>query len=133
MSKGGELKITIRPQADFPLMDAYKEKFEITDRTIFALGLDIYTNYPLTPDLLVHELCHLKQQERIGVKKWAYDFLENPQKRLEFELEAYRAQILSVKDRNQRDQIRRQSAIDLSSSLYGNIITRDQAFTLLKV
>ena len=114
-------------------MEKYKEFFEITDRTIFALYPDIYTNYPLTKDLFIHESQHLKQQEQIGVKEWVYDFLYNPQKRLEYEIDAYKVQLRSIKDRNQRDKIRRESASNLSSGLYGNIISYNDAFIALKV
>ena len=123
----------IRPQAEFPLMEEYKKHFEITDETIFALGEDIYTDHSLTDDLLVHEETHLKQQSKIGVKEWVYDFLYNPQARLDFELEAYKAQLRSIKDRNHRDRIRRESAKNLSSGLYGNIISYQDAFNLMKV
>lgn len=123
----------IRPQSDFPLMDEYKQYFEITDRTVFALGESIYTDYPLTPDLLVHELVHLKQQAKIGVKNWLYDFLYVPARRLEIEVEAYREQIKSIKDRNQRARVWMQSARNLSSALYGNIINYQEALTRLKV
>lgn len=123
----------IRPQVEFPLMDEYKKKFAITDKTIFALGEDIFTDYKLTPDLLIHESTHLKQQAKIGVKEWVYDFLEYPARRLEFEIEAYREQLKSIKDRNHRDKIRRESATNLSSGLYGNIISYTEAFQKLKV
>ncbi len=125
--------IMIRPQSEFPLMEEYKKKFAITEGTIFALGEDIFTDNTLTPDLLVHENTHLKQQAKIGVKEWVYDFLEVPARRLEIELEAYRAQLKSIKDRNQRDKIRRISADTLSSALYGNIISRAEAWDKLKV
>lgn len=122
----------IRPQVDFPLMEEYKKHFAITNKTIFALGEDIYTDYPLTPDLLVHELVHLKQQAEIGVKEWVYDFLYNPVKRLEYEVEAYQKQIASIKDRNLKFKVLMESAKNLSSDLYGNIITREEAYKLLK-
>ncbi len=118
----------IRPQSDFPLMEEYKAQgFDITDKTIFALGVDIYTNYNLSPDLMVHELVHLKQQQEVGVKEWVYDFLYVPAKRLEYELEAYKIQIHSIKDRNHRAKVWLQSAKSLSSSLYGNIISYEDA------
>ena len=121
----------IRPQVDFPLMEEYKKQFEITDKTIFALGEDIYTDYPLTPDLLVHELVHLRQQAEVGVKEWVYDFLYNPALRLKYELEAYQEQLKSIKDRNQRHRKRLVCAEQLSSTLYGNIISKKDAFDLL--
>lgn len=112
-------------------MEEYKEQFEITDKTIFALGADIYTDYPLTPDLYIHELVHLKQQEEVGVKEWVYDFLYVPEKRLEYEIEAYRTQLSSIKDRNHRAKVLFDSSKQLSSSLYGNIISYADAFKVL--
>lgn len=123
----------IRPQSDFPLMEEYGRLFDINDRTIFALGEDIYTNYPLTPDLLVHEMVHLKQQREVGVAEWVYDFLENPEKRLEYEVEAYREQLKSIKDRNKRAKMWFLCAEQLSSALYGSIVTKQQALDLIKV
>lgn len=123
----------IKKQVEFPLLEEYKKHFEITKETVFALGEDIYTDYNLTPDLLIHENVHLRQQAEVGVKEWVYDFLYLPDKRLEYEVEAYREQLKSIKDRNHRARVRWQSAINLSSSLYGNIISRQEAFDLLKV
>lgn len=124
----------IRPQDEFPLMEEYKQQgFTIDENTIFALGEDIYTNKELTPDLLVHEIQHLKQQQRDGTKEWLYDYLYVPKKRLEYEIDAYRAQLRSIKDRNHKNKIRLLSARTLSSSLYGNIITYEEALAKLKV
>lgn len=123
----------ILPQAEFPLMNEYKKFFAIDKYTIFALGENIYTDFDLTPDLLVHENVHLRQQSEVGVKEWVYDFLHNPAKRLEYELEAYREQLKSIKDRNLRNKVRMQSAKQLSSALYGNIISFSDAFELMKV
>lgn len=123
----------LRPQVDFPLMEEYKKFFEITDDTVFALYPDIYSNNALPADILVHELVHHRQQEKIGVKEWVYDFLYNPEARLQFELEAYREQLKSIKDLNQRNRRRIESARNLSSALYGNIISYQDAFDLMKV
>lgn len=123
----------IRPQKDFPFIDEYKKFFEITDRTIFAGGDSIYTDYPLSSDLLVHELVHLKQQAEYGLIEWVHDFIYNPKFRLEQEKQAYREQLKSIKDRNHRNKVRIESARNLSSGLYGNIISYEDAFKLLKV
>lgn len=122
----------IKPQSDFPLMEEYKKQFAINDKTIFALGDDIYTNYPLTRDLLVHEEVHLRQQKELGVKEWVYDFLYNPEARLKFEVEAYRKQLASIKDRNERYRVLLQSTRNLSSEMYGSIINYKDAYDLLK-
>lgn len=123
----------IRTQSDFPFLEQYGKIFEIDSNTVFALGGSIYTNHPLTPDLLVHELVHLRQQEVMGVKEWLYDFLYVPQKRLNIELEAYREQLKSIKDRNKRAKVHSISAKQLSSALYGNIISKSDAYEALKV
>jgi hypothetical protein len=123
----------IRPQADFPMMEVYKEHFPIDKHTVFALGQDIYTDYPLSPDLMIHELVHIKQQLEVGVKEWVYDFLYVPSKRLEYEVEAYREQIKSIKDRNHKMRVYLDSARKISSPLYGNMITHEEAKKLLKV
>lgn len=122
----------IRPQDEFPLLEEYKKHFPITRDTIFALGEDIYTNNPLTPDLLVHENVHLEQQAKIGVKEWVYDFIYIPEKRLEYELEAYIKQVASVKDRNRRVKILIESSKNLSSGLYGDIIDYQSAYNKIK-
>jgi hypothetical protein len=130
--EGGKIQINIRPQKDFPLMEEYSKKFAITKDTIFALGQDIYTNSELTPDLLVHEMVHLERQQIQGVKEWVYDYLESPSFRLEEEVIAYRKQIQSIKDRNYKAKVHVQSAINLSSDLYGGIISYQDAYDLLK-
>jgi hypothetical protein len=124
---------TIRPQKDFPFIEEYRKRFGITKYTIFAGGDSIYTDFPLTKDLMIHEMVHLKQQAEVGLTNWVYDFLENPEMRLKYELEAYRIQLQSIKDRNYRNKVRLESAKNLSSSLYGNIISYEEAFKQLKV
>lgn len=125
--------IVVKLQSEFPLREEYAKKFEIDEYTVFALFPNIYTNYPLTPDLLIHESQHLKQQTEIGVTEWVYDFLEYPQRRLFFEIDAYKAQLRSIKDREKRNKVRIESARNLSSGLYGNIISYTDAFNQLKV
>lgn len=132
----------IRPQVDFPFLEEYKKHFEITERTIFAFGADIYTNYRLTPDLLVHEMKHLEQQAKYaeddkdpnaGYLAWVHDFLYDPAFRLSQEVEAYRSQLESIKDRNHRTRVHVESAKQLSSPMYGNICTYKEAYELIKV
>lgn len=122
----------IRKHSEFPLLEEYKKFFAIDKYTIFALYPFIYTDYDLTPDLLIHELVHHRQQEKHGVKEWVYDFLYNPKFRLKQEVEAYTEQLKSIKDREQRAKVRWQSAKQLSSSLYGNIISFQDALKALK-
>ena len=121
----------VRPQDEFPLLDEYRKHFEITPETIFALYPDIYSNYQLTSDLLVHENTHLTQQQKYGIMEWVREYLDEPQKRLSYELEAYRNQIKSVADRNKAFQLKLHCAEVLASALYGNIISKPEAFKML--
>jgi hypothetical protein len=125
--------MSIRPQAEFPLMEEYKKHFAITDDTIFTLYPFIYSNNKLTPDLLAHENTHLKQQEKIGVKEWVRQFLEEPAQRIKIEAEAYRKQIQSIKGREQQFRCRKWASETLASSLYGNIISYQEAYNILKI
>ena len=121
----------IKLQKEFPLLKQYKKVFEVNDKTVFAYGEDIYTNYELSVDLLAHEIIHLKQQAERGLDVWVKTYLDIPQFRLEMELEAYRHQLLYFKDRNERARMRILFAKQLSSNLYGNIIELDKAIELL--
>lgn len=117
----------IKPQAEFPLIEQYKRVFDITENTIFAYDGVIYSDYTLTPDLLIHEQTHLNRQDKIGVDLWVSQYLSDPQFRLEEELIAYRTQLKSIKDRGLRNAVRLDCAAALSSDLYGGIITREEA------
>lgn len=121
----------IKKQVDFPLLNEYDKIFDITPQTIFAYDGDIYTNYELTPDLLVHEETHLMQQEKYGLEEWVYNYFCVLKFRQKMEVEAYLAQLASIKDRNLRAKIRVESAKNLSSGLYGSIINYDEALQLL--
>lgn len=122
----------IKKQVEFPLLKEYKKVFTVNDKTVFAYGEDIYTNYELTTDLLAHEIIHLKQQKDVGLDVWVKTYLEVPQFRLEQEVEAYKHQLEYFKDRNYKTLKRIEFAKTLSSSLYGDIITYDRAMQLLK-
>jgi len=110
----------------------YKKHFEITEKTIFALYPYIYTNYKLTPDLLVHESTHLKQQKNLGVDEWVNRYIDDIDFRILQEIEAYKNQINSIKDRNQRERMKVWASQTLSSSLYGSIINYQEAYIKLK-
>lgn len=122
----------IKPQDQFPLLDRYSKVFAITKDTIFAYDGDIYTNNELPNHLLIHENVHLRQQAEIGVNKWVDLFLTNVNFRIHQEVEAYLAQLASVKDRNDRHRLRIICARNLSSDLYGNIMSHSDAMRMLK-
>lgn len=121
----------IKPQSEFPLMERYKAKFPIDHNTIFAYNGDIYTNSKLTDDLLVHENVHLEQQKRLGLEYWVENFLNSDEFRLEMEMEAYKKQVDSIWDTSKRQKLCIQCAQNLSSGLYGDIISLSEAFDIL--
>jgi hypothetical protein len=121
----------MRKQVDFPLLDKYKKKFKITPYTIFAYNKEIYSDYPLTEDLLIHELKHIERQNKIGVDNWVDAFLNNDAFRLNEEVIAYKAQINSISDRNERYKLKLLCAKNLSSDLYGDLVSYEEALKLL--
>lgn len=126
------MEVILKPQIEFPLLEKYKEVFPITKDTIFAYDNVIYSNNNLPEHLIIHEKVHIRQQNEKGLDEWVFFFLKNPAFRLEQELEAYREQLDSIKDRNLKALVRMESAKNLSGGLYGDIITFQKALELLK-
>jgi hypothetical protein len=114
----------LKPQSEFPLLERYKKYFPIHDNVIFAYGEYIYTNYPLTPDLLIHEKTHLAQQKHYGLDIWVDKYLNNVEFRAKMEEEAYRKQLNSIKDREHRNKIKLQTLSTLASGLYGDSVVK---------
>jgi len=125
--------INIRPQSEFPLLGRYKSIFKITDDTIFAYDHVIYSNNDLPRHLVIHELVHHEQQDHHGLDEWVDNYLNDEQFRLKMEVDAYTYQLKSIDDRNHRAKVWMESAKNLSSDLYGNIISYKEAIKLLKV
>jgi len=122
-----------KPQSEFPYLQEFRNKFDITDETIFAYGEEIFTNFNLPDDLLAHELKHCERQNKIGKDKWIKNYLERDSFRLNEELIAFSAQLNSIKDRNERNEVRIKAARSLSGKLYGEIITYAEALNKLRL
>ena len=120
-----------KPQAEFPYINKAKEIFDVKETVCFAYKDTCYTNYKLSKDLVVHESVHFKQQSAMGADTWWDKFFTDNQFRLSQELEAYRAQLASIKDRNARHRVRLQVIDDLSGGIYGNCIGKEQLQTML--
>jgi|688.fasta_scaffold353981_2 hypothetical protein len=121
----------IKKQVEFPLLDKYKQVFDITPQTIFAYGDDIYTDTPLTVDLAAHESTHLDQQEKVGLDLWVNLYLTDSNFRIAQETEAYKNQLKVFLDRNERYIMKLEFAKTLSSGLYGNCIEYSDALKRL--
>lgn len=127
------MKIKYQPQRNFPLFHIAKKIFDIQRGTCFTYGDTYYTDFaPIPQDFLVHEQHHTKQQLAYGVDAWWDRYFIDPKFRLEQELECYTVQLASIKDRNIRFRRRLDVINDLSSPMYGNIVTKEELNTLLK-
>ena len=113
----------------------YKEIEEVLHprrSAVFTYGDTIYIPYyegSLSYDLIVHEETHKRQQ---GAKPdlWWTMYLKDPKFRLNQEVEAYRNQyrfFAKGRDRNMAYKFLYIIAHDLSSAMYGNIITHEEA------
>ena len=126
-----------------PNWEAIKKFFPEVDspnwKPIFCYGDTIYnpTKQDLAnrPDLIVHEEVHMKQQGKSPDFWWERYFL-NPEFRLEQEVEAYRAQYKymskHIKDRETLAWFLSEISRDLSSELYGNIISKQDAWSRIR-
>lgn len=121
----------MRPQNQFPHLNRFKEKFEVTDETIFAWNGEIFCDFELSPALYAHEFTHHKQQDIIGKEVWLENYLNDPKFRLEQELEAYKVQLKVIKDKNWKHKEMLLCAKSLSSKLYGGLLSEAEARKIL--
>jgi hypothetical protein len=127
------MNIKYRPQAEFPRYKQACDTFSILPTTCFTYGDTYYTDHaPIPADFIVHEQHHTKQQLSYGVEAWWDRYFIDPKFRLEQELECYKVQLASIKDRNLRFRRRLQVIDDLASPMYGDIISKQELNTLLK-
>lgn len=124
--------IQIYPQKDFPKLEEYAAVFNITKDTIFAYDHKIYSDNDLPLHLIVHEAAHHAQQDFYGLDVWVIRYLNDVQFRLAMEVDAYKQQLKSIKNRDFRARVFLESVKALSSDLYGNIISYKEAFNILK-
>ena len=138
-----------KPQKEFPYLQEFS-KFPIDENTVFCLrraayadevyfngsGNDtividtIYADKELPPDIEVHELKHLERQGN-NSDEWIKKYLADNKFRLDEEILAFKSQLNSIKDRNERNEVRIKAAESLSGKLYGEIITYAEALKKL--
>lgn len=123
----------ILKQHQFKRIEEYKKVFKVTEGTIFAYDGNIYANSPLPQHLIIHETVHLERQKEMGADKWVDKYLTDKEFRLNEEILAYREQLKSIKNRDERAKLLIKCSQDLSSPLYGNIVTFFEALKLLRV
>ena len=107
-------------------------------RPIFTYGDVIYNPLGTHIDvpLMRHKEFHSKQQKKYGVKKWWDRYLKDPNFRLAMEVPAYQIQYREAekisKDRNRLFNYLVALAKDLSSGMYGSIMTFQDAVNAIK-
>jgi len=105
---------------------------------VFTYGDTIHSAGPIPKDLMVHELVHVKQHREYpgGPDMWWERYLEDDKFRYEQELEAYRKQYQwvknNVKDREKVHKHFMHYAQCLSGSMYGKLVTLQEAMKQIK-
>lgn len=116
------------------IYDRLRASFGISWGTIvITYGDTIYSKYPISEDLTIHEQTHIEQQAELGPEAWYDEYLSNPEFRLTQETEAYRNQIHFIRSNYPRDQRRKleQHIYHSMATMYGNMCTEEEAKQLL--
>lgn len=117
--------------------EIFGDKVNFENGTVFTYGnkIHIYDKSRLDTPLFHHEAVHVRQQTKMGVEMWWSKYFLDKEFRLSQELEAYTRQVKSIKkhikDRNRRAMYIHQICKDISSSMYGNMISLDEARKIL--
>lgn len=117
-----------------------REKFgvEFDAGAIFTYGNVIYCVTDVPDDLMTHELVHVKQQTEFegGPDAWWQRYFDDAEFRLDQELKAYRRQYNwakgNLRDRTDVWRILEHCAKSLSSPMYRNLVTRQEAKDLIQ-
>lgn len=109
---------------------------------VFTYGDTLYNPGvgSISEDLMVHEQVHEKQQDGLwiigGAKRWWGRYLRDPVFRLSQEAEAYKKQYEfvkgKIKDRELLHSFLTKIASDLSSPIYGEIVSFELAMRIIK-
>lgn len=124
---------------DIPaIYPSLQEKFgaDWDEGLIIAYSDRIHSKRIPDPQKWIHESVHLDRQSEMGNDAWWRLYMESDQFRLEEELLAYKAEAdfikKNIKDREARFHIIMEIAKGFSSSLYGNIISTEEAYKILR-
>lgn len=130
------MKLSTERPPNYHLFQQFFPGFE-KHQPIFCYGDTIYNPFDreVTPDLVAHEAIHSKQQGN-NPEFWYSRYFREPRFRLEQEVEAYKTQYQIVKkhskDRELNSWFLHQLSLDLASPLYGNLVTQQEAWRLIR-
>lgn len=117
--------MVIYPLNKFRRLKEFSKVFKINEDTVIAYDGNIYANKILYPDVLVHEMEHLRQQKEHGLLNFTDKYLNNRAFRLRMEAEAYKVQLESIDDLELREAVRKDIIIGLMSGLYGKMSKKE--------
>lgn len=107
----------------------------VAEDNIFTYGHNIYAQKIIPNHTIAHEMCHVKQQIKVGKDIWWQNYFKDRRFRMEQEVEAFRAQYQvmkeSMSDRNQLDKALRWLSGHLAKD-YKLEINMIQAAALIK-
>lgn len=120
-----------------PIFDRLFQQFGIDwNNIIITYGDTIYSREPISIIKNAHEMVHVKQQEEMGRDRWWELYFDNPRFRLLQETEAYQAEAKFIKtltkDREKLYKALKGIRLDITSSIYGNMCTYEEAKQLIQ-
>lgn len=121
-----------------PNIEQIRKVFEIPYEACFTYGDVLYNPNGGEVDtaLMKHEETHARQQKEIGVDKWWKLYLAYRDFRASQEVEAYQNQYKEqkkhTKDRNELNRYLTRLAKDLSSEMYGKVMTTTEARQVIR-
>ena len=123
-----------------PIYEVLKRRFGIDwdgkAPVMIAWEGKIHCKNPCNAAEIVHEAAHLREQAKIGNEAWWRLYLDSDVFRFEQELIAYKAEAdfirKHVNNREAAFHMIREIVKNFSSPTYGNIVTREEAWKLLK-
>ena len=133
--------VEILPISEFPLLKKYTDKFSLAlSEVAFPYNNKIYTDSKVNHEIIVHEKVHFAQQKEHGLDNWIEQYFENPQFRVNMEIEAYRAQLkemIALAPQEAKtfvsNVVAGQMAKALSSPMYGNVLTYKEALSKIQL
>lgn len=116
-----------------PNYELISKSFDIPYEAVFTYGNVLYVpnGGEIDQALMKHEETHMSQQEKLGKDVWWNYYIKSRDFRLSQEVEAYQNQYAEkkklTKDRNELNRYLNRLAMDLSSPMYGKIMTLTEA------
>lgn len=117
-----------------PNIELIRRRFTLHKDVVFTYGDTLYVPNgasSIPTDLLIHEETHERQQKEFGVDEWWSYYFVSDGFRTAMEIEAYQNQYnymrVKIKDRNKLNLYLHRLANDLSSAIYGNVLSLAEA------